>query len=105
VLLDGEDACSIYPARPLVCRSQGLPLRYPSDLVPAEAVRVRLPTGVLTVCPLNFTTRAPLANEALDAERVDQILAVLNHRYCEAQGLDASQRWSLGEIVLAARAG
>jgi len=102
VLLDDDDACRVYSARPLVCRTQGLPLRYPQDLVPAEAVRVRLTNGVVTVCPLNFTTQTPPATDVLDAERVDQILAVLNHRHSQQHGLDPARRWSLTEIVMAA---
>ena len=41
VMLDERGWCGIYPARPLVCRTQGLPLRYPAELIPVEAVRAR----------------------------------------------------------------
>ena len=99
LFLDEQDACMIYSARPLVCRSQGLPLRYPTDMVPVGAVRTRLPTGVVTVCPLNFTDRAPVAGEILDAELVDQILAVLSHRHRLASGAEVQERWSLREIL------
>jgi len=102
VLLDDDDSCRLYAARPLVCRSQGLPLRYPHELIPAEAVRVRLTNGVVTVCPLNFTTQTPAATDVLDAERIDQILAVLNHRHSQQHGLDPARRWSLAEIVTTA---
>ncbi len=101
-MIDGNGQCLIYPARPLVCRSQGLPLRYPPELVPIEAVRARVPSGVVTVCPLNFTAQTPRPSDALDAERVDQILALLNHRYVAIYGLDGQSRYGLADVVGAA---
>ncbi|MFO0653815.1 MAG: YkgJ family cysteine cluster protein [Polyangia bacterium] len=103
-LLDESGQCAVYLARPLVCRSQGLPLRYPTDVVPVEAVRARLASGVVTVCPLNFAVREPDAGDVLDAERVDQILAVLNHRYAAAHGLDGQARYPLADVASAALA-
>ncbi len=41
VMLEEDGTCAVYAARPLVCRTQGLPLRYPAGLVPAAAVRAR----------------------------------------------------------------
>lgn len=101
-MLDASGQCVVYGGRPLVCRSQGLPLRYASDLIPVEAIRSRLPTGVVTVCPLNFSKREPRAEDVLDAERVDQILAILNHRYAQALGLDGDARYPLADVVAAA---
>ncbi len=100
-MLDRSGQCLVYPARPLVCRSQGLPLRYPSELVPIEAVRVRVPSGVITVCPLNFTVDNPRLSDALDAERVDQIVALLNHTYARKHGLDGEVRYVLADVVAA----
>ncbi len=46
--LDGEGACRIYAARPYVCRTQGLPLRWiDEDAEGEEAVEYR------DICPLN----------------------------------------------------
>lgn len=99
VFLDEAERCAIYPARPLVCRSQGLPLAYAPDLVPAEALRFRARDGrAVVVCPLNFSAPptsdpdappapaayAPGAADILDAERIDRILALLNHRFVTA---------------------
>jgi hypothetical protein len=95
VFLSATDQCQIYPARPLVCRSQGLPLRYPRDFLPEEVVRVRLGSGAVTVCPLNFVEEAPSQQDVLDAERVDQILALVNLRHCQAHEIDPGQRISL----------
>lgn len=45
--LDGEGACRIYEARPYVCRTQGLPLRWLDETEEVDAVELR------DVCPLN----------------------------------------------------
>lgn len=83
VMLRDDDTCAIYAARPLVCRTQGLPLRYPEDTIPIAAIMARLPAarGALTWCPLNFTAQPPGAADALDAERADALLALVNQRY------------------------
>ncbi|MFO0620567.1 MAG: YkgJ family cysteine cluster protein [Polyangia bacterium] len=95
VFLSVTEQCQIYPVRPLVCRSQGLPLRYPSDFLPEDVVRVRVGGGSVTVCPLNFVEQAPSQQDVLDAERVDQILAIVNLRHCQAHELDPTHRVSL----------
>lgn len=101
-MLADDGRCDVYEARPLVCRTQGHALRYPSGFVPAEAVRSRSAAGEVTHCPLNFTGRAPDAADVLDAERVDQLLALVNHRHALARGTDPGQRTELS--VLAAEA-
>lgn len=45
--LDDEGACSIYPDRPYVCRTQGLPLRWLDTSDKGETVEMR------DICPLN----------------------------------------------------
>jgi hypothetical protein len=92
VLLDPDGACAAYAARPLVCRTQGLALRYPAGFIPVDAVRARSGVGEITHCPLNFTERPPRGRDVLDAERVDQILALVNRRFAEKHGLDPEAR-------------
>jgi hypothetical protein len=46
----------------------------------------------MTHCPLNFTEHPPQARAVLDAERVDQILALVNLRYAQQHGLDPEAR-------------
>ncbi|MFK7987537.1 MAG: YkgJ family cysteine cluster protein [Sandaracinaceae bacterium] len=79
-LLDDAGRCALYDARPLVCRSQGLPLRYPPDTIPVESVRARAADAEVTWCPLNFEDVTPAADDILDAERVDVVLAVINRQ-------------------------
>ncbi len=86
-MLEDDGTCAVYPARPLVCRTQGLPLRYPPGLLPAASVRARTTergqgvTGDLCWCPLNFTLAPPAGEDVLDADRVDQMLAMVNQDF------------------------
>jgi hypothetical protein len=98
-MLAADGRCDIYAARPLVCRTQGHALRYPSGFVPVEAVRLRGASGEVTHCPLNFAGRPPEPADVLDAERVDQILALVNHRHALARGIDAGRRTALSTLA------
>jgi Fe-S-cluster containining protein len=80
-LLEDDGSCAIYAQRPLVCRSQGQALRYPAGFVPEQAVRLRTKAGDVTWCPLNYNEAEPRGEDVLDAERVDQILAVVTRRH------------------------
>jgi Fe-S-cluster containining protein len=83
-LLEDDGSCAIYAVRPLVCRTQGHALRYPPDFVPDAAVRLRTKAGDVTWCPLNYTEAPPRSEDVLDAERVDQILALVGQRQAES---------------------
>lgn len=99
VMLEEDGACAVYGARPLVCRTQGLPLRYPAGLVPPAAVLLQVATGAVTCCPLNFTGQLPAAADILDAERVDQLLALVNRRHAEAHARDPLARTPLRALA------
>ncbi len=45
--LDGGGSCRVYPARPYVCRTQGLPLRWIEEDEDLQLVEMR------DICPLN----------------------------------------------------
>ncbi len=69
--LDDAGRCRIYPARPLVCRSHGVP------------IRLRDPRGlpVVTACELNFTAAGPAAADrdcVLDQELVSTTLGLID---------------------------
>lgn len=54
--------CAIYADRPLVCRTQGMPLRF---------------AGGTDVCGLNFTSGDPPAEASIDADAInDQLVAI-----------------------------
>lgn len=100
VMLGDDGRCAVYTARPLVCRSQGLPLAYPNDVVPIEAVRARAGDKALVWCPLNFTARPPTGPDVLDAGRLDEALALLNRAFV-GEG-DPLVRIDLRDLVAAA---
>lgn len=92
-----EDRCSIYQSRPLICRTQGLPLLLEAEDGQAE----------VDFCPLNFT--AENAVDDLDEAHLVPLddlnlqLALVNLQHCRQQGVadEASgQRVPMAEIIL-----
>ena len=61
-----DEKCTIYEARPTICRSQGLPLKFEID-------------GEIGVdaCPLNFEDLEVELKDCLDLDRVNLILSTL----------------------------
>jgi Fe-S-cluster containining protein len=91
-----DDRCAIYAARPLICRTQGLPLLFEAEDGAPE----------VDFCPLNFTT--PEAVAELDEQHLvplDQLntqLALVNLQHCRTHGIPAElsgQRRSLSDII------
>jgi hypothetical protein len=92
-----DDRCSIYESRPLICRTQGLPL-----LMEAE-------DGGLEVdfCPLNFAGVG--AVDDLDEEHLVPLdalnlrLALLNLEHCRETGLGdeaSGERMKMADVIL-----
>jgi uncharacterized protein len=108
-MLDEQERCSVYQGRPLVCRTQGHALRYPAGFIPSAAITRKSANGDETWCPLNYDAAEPEPADVLDAERVDQILAVVSARYVVAarndaagsagQGNDPKRRFTLSELA------
>lgn len=104
-MLSDAGQCTVYEHRPLVCRTQGHALRYPVGFVPEAAVRARASAaggasaGEITYCPLNYTAAPPRAADVLDAERVDQMLAIVNHRFATTRGMQSETRTAIGELA------
>lgn len=95
LLLDNR--CSIYALRPLICRTQGLPL-----LIEAEDGEQEV-----DFCPLNFT--APDATDDLveahlvPLDDLNLKLAMVNLRHCREQGIadeEAMVRQTMSAIIL-----
>jgi Fe-S-cluster containining protein len=85
-----QDACSIYAARPTVCRTQGAPLLWRSEDPNAPNTRH------LDVCPVHPGAKRaewPDPAEALDLDRLNTLL-VLTQKDFEATG----QRISLNDL-------
>lgn len=79
-----EGCCLVYQARPIICRTQGLPLGYVDEL-----------TGTIEVsaCHLNFTEEYPLAfDDLLLMDEFNLRLAELNVLYCRDAQIDPGKR-------------
>lgn len=82
-LLD-DDRCAIYSDRPLICRTQGLPIGYIDEL--NEQIDV-------SVCPLNFHDQYQFTYEdLLLIDPLNSRLSELNSRYCEDNDIDVNIR-------------
>lgn len=86
-LLD-DNRCSIYPQRPLICRTQGLPIGYIDEAT--EQIEV-------SACPLNFSEDHPFEyDDLLLLDPFNTRLAALNNSYCQKAGIAAGHRLPLG---------
>lgn len=92
-----DDRCAIYEARPLICRTQGLPLLIEAD------------DGGLEVdfCPLNFTQSGAVdeldEDHLVPLDAINTRLALVNIEYCAGLGVeaqDSGRRIGLSEIIL-----
>jgi hypothetical protein len=92
--LDASGACLIYEARPLVCRSHGVPVR---------TLRAGgLP--VVTSCELNFTAHGPAAADAdciLDQTTLSTVLLALDGAHARDTGGTAGERHDLAALLVA----
>jgi hypothetical protein len=91
-LVDGR--CAIYAARPVVCRSHGVPIRFPPS-------RGRsLP--VVDACPLNFRGHdlaALPASFVLDQTTLSTLLGALDAARADATGAARGRRVDLAELL------
>ena len=81
-------ACSIYPARPTLCRTQGLPLVWQDEDLGTGGPAVRNPQARLNVCPLHpgyGQEGWPPVAESLDVDRLNTLLSLAQNSY-EAEG-------------------
>lgn len=75
-----DNLCAVYEARPLICRTQGLPLLFEADDGAQE----------IDFCPLNFTSDAAIAElqdeHLVPLDLLNLKLAMANVHYCQAKG-------------------
>lgn len=95
-----DDRCSIYESRPLICRTQGLPL-----LIEAEDGEQEV-----DFCPLNFADEG--AVDDLDEDHLAPLddlnlrLALVNLQHCRETGLGdeaSGERRKIADIILDSR--
>jgi uncharacterized protein len=90
--LEEDGRCAVYAARPLVCRSHGLPVRM--------GTRRGLP--LVQSCELNFVTGGPAsapAADILDQEKLSVILHSVDATYRAAAGKGGPQRRELATVL------
>ena len=90
--LDDDGRCQIYAARPLVCRSHGVP------------IRLRAPGSLPVVqsCHLNFTARGPDAADPdciLDQATLSATLGMIDRAHT---GRDDDERHDLAAVIRSA---
>ncbi len=86
-----DELCSIYAARPIICRTQGLPLAYVDE--EREAIEV-------SACPLNFPDEYTFSPEKLlFMDQFNVRLSELNRVWCRTQGLNPNRRIPLRGVV------
>lgn len=80
--------CSIYAQRPLICRTQGLPIGY----IDEENERIEV-----SACSLNFPEYHPFEyGDLLLLDTFNSRLAALNRSYCRAAEIATDLRLPLG---------
>ncbi len=85
-----DERCTIYSARPLLCRAQGLPM----------LVRGDGPHPEYTVCQLNFEAGPPGGDAILNLDHLNRQLAAVNILWCRSRGLDPTARIPLARAIL-----
>jgi hypothetical protein len=53
-------------------------LRYPAGTLPEESIFATGGGGEITWCPLNYSNEPPRSEDVLEAERIDELLAMLH---------------------------
>lgn len=107
VFLDEDGACTVYPVRPVVCRTHGLALRGAEQSTAPSKPRAHLSVlgDDVSACALNYTERAPTTAEVLDAGRVMMLLVTVDRRYRARVGLeDDLSRVALDDVAARLRA-
>lgn len=92
-----DDRCAIYESRPLICRTQGLPLLLEAEDGEAE----------VDFCPLNFTAESALndldEDNLIPLDDLNLKLALVNLQHCRAQGINdeaSGERMPMANIIL-----
>lgn len=97
VALEADGRCAVYAARPLVCRSHGVPLRF---VEPAPSGKVQLP--VLDVCPKNFVGQDLASVDAacvLDQRTLSVMLGAIDAVFARANGTPEARRLALRDVI------
>lgn len=84
--LDEARNCRVYAHRPLICRTQGMPLLYQDR-------------EGLVVCELNFTSLEPHRTVVVHMENLETALFAVNLAYCRGAGLHPMSRIPMDRLA------
>ena len=93
-LLGDDGRCAAYAARPTICRTHGLPIRFPAE----KGLRA-LP--MLDACPKNFggvKLETLDSRDILDQSTASTILAAIDAAYADGAGLPRGERFAIVDI-------
>lgn len=93
--LDANGACRVYEARPLICRSHGVPLRYRYPVPLIHPSRI-------DVCEKNFqdvSTQSIPADDVIDQTGLTAELTEIDDQFCDEHGLERGERVPLAHIL------
>lgn len=86
-----QERCTVYPMRPLICRTHGLPIRYDqSDVDEADT---------LSCCQLNFTGDDPPAGAVINGSLLLAGLTIADSLVRQQLGLAEPRRLSIFSLV------
>ncbi len=94
--LDRQGRCAIYEGRPLVCRSHGVPIRFPPKRPGARAL------PVIETCFRNFTLSGPSSADpdcVLDQTTLSAMLLLIDKTDAQAAGRPAGERYELADLL------
>jgi uncharacterized protein len=97
-LLGRDGRCAAYAARPTICRTHGLPIRFPAE----KGIRA-LP--MIDACPKNFggmKLEKLDSHDILDQSTASTILAAIDAGYADSVGLPRGERIAIVDICRAA---
>lgn len=105
VALGANGACAIYAARPVVCRSHGLPLRFVDPGNEGDPSRARRALPILDVCPKNFVGHDLGSIDpacVMDQHTLSVLLGAIDTLFARETGACEAGRYPLRDVVAAA---
>lgn len=86
-----DSLCAVYPSRPLICRTHGLPIAYVD--YERQAIEV-------SACPLNFAADYDFDRQELFfIDPFNTELVSLNEGYCAARGIYSRRRVPMQDLL------
>jgi Fe-S-cluster containining protein len=104
--LDDDGRCAVYAARPLICRTHGLPIRFAETSAPRVALPV-LADPAIDACPRNFGGRdlaALPADCVLDQTTLSTIVGALDAARAAEVGRSRGERVDIAAVLAGDRA-